>query len=477
MTVDLAEREQMRRAWTALAAVGFTNLQMAMTLSMAFVVFPDLERSFPGASSASLSWAVNIFTIVGASTLVLGAALARRWGDKEALLTGTGLFTLASVAAAVSPTLTLLIVCRVGQALGSSLIIPSGAAIVYREFPMAKRGLAVTTSAAIGAVGAAAGPSLGGLLIDIGSWRWAFWMNLPLGLVALVVVALLVAGTPTRSPVRMPDTASSVLLTAGIGAAVLALVQSPEWGWRDPRTLTSLVIGVVLLTVVVRRSLHHPRPLLELALFRDVGFGMGNVALSVFSVSFFGFLLTSVLFLTDVWDYSIRRAGLLTTPVFAATAIMSVVSGHLAARVGHRAVVTMGGVLWGAGTLWMAFGIGPSPSTGSWLGAICTLGLGSGLLWGSMLAVSLATLPSRSMAAATSLSQTLQNLGSTLGVAIAVTALGEITVGDMGAFPALWFASAATTLLAVAVCAGASSRAARDVADVADVAAAMSPIR
>ena len=135
----------------------------------------------------------------------------------------------------------------------------------------------------------------------------------------------------------MPDAASSVLLTVGIGAAVLALVQSPEWGWDDARTIASFVVGFALLTAVVRRSLHHPRPLLELALFRDMRFRIGNIALLVFSISFFGFLLTSVLFLTDVWDYSIRRAGLLTTPVFAGTALMSVVAGRVVRRIGRSA--------------------------------------------------------------------------------------------------------------------------------------------
>ena len=447
----------MRRAWTTLGAVGFTNLQMAMALSMVFVVFPDLEDSFPDSSSATLSWAVNIFTIVGAATLVIGASLARRWGARQALLAGTGLFTLASVAAAVSPNVELLVLCRVVQALGSSLIIPSGAAIVYREFPLHKRGIAVTSWAAIGAVGAAAGPSLGGLLIDVGSWRWAFWLNLPLGIVALAVVAVVIADTPADGSVRMPDAASSVLLTVGIGAAVLALVQTPDWGWSDARTIASLVVGLTLLAVVVQRSFHHPRPLLELSLFRDARFGVGNIALLVFSVSFFGFLLTSVLFLTDVWDYSIRRAGLLTTPVFAATAVMSVVSGRVAAHIGYRTVMAVGGVLWGAGTFWMALGMTESPSPGRWLGAISTLGLGSGVLWGSMLAVSLQTLPIESMAAGASLSQTLQNIGNTLGVAIMITALGEISVGDLGEFPGMWVASAITTMIAVAVCALVSS--------------------
>jgi len=452
MTAEQSEKAQMRRAWTILAAVGFTNLQMSMALSMVFVIFPDLERSFPESSSATLSWAVNIFTIVGAATLVIGAALVRRWGAKRALLAGSSLFTLASVGAAVSPNVASLISCRVVQALGSSLIIPCGAAIVFSEFPVRKRGLAVSSWAAVGAVGAAAGPSLGGLLIEVGSWRWAFWLNLPLGVAAFTAVALVVTDTPAQRSVRMPDAASAVLLTAGIGAAVFALVQTPEWGWGDTRTIASLVLAIALLAVVVRRSLHHPRPLLELGLIRDRRFGFGNVALLVYSISFFGFLLTSVLFLTDVWDYSIRRAGLLTTPVFVGVALMAVVAGRVAAHIGYRAVLTVGGVLWATGALWMAIGMTASPSMSRWLGAVCTIGLGSGLLWGSMLALSLSSLPSASMAAGASLSQTLQNIGNTLGIAIMVTALGEASVGDLGAFPGAWVACAIVTLVAVAVC-------------------------
>ena len=132
---------------------------------------------------------------------------------------------------------------------------------------------------------------------------------------------------------------------------------------------------------------------------------------------------------------------------------MAVVAGRVAAHIGYRSVLAAGGVLWATGALWMAIGMTASPSMGRWLGAICTIGLGSGLLWGSMLAVSLSTLPSPSMAAGASLSQTLQNIGNTLGIAIMVTALGEASVGDLGAFPGAWIACGITTVVAVAVCA------------------------
>jgi EmrB/QacA subfamily drug resistance transporter len=449
------ERAQLRRAWSILAATGVTNLQVAMALSMIFVIFPDLERSFPDASSATLSWAVNIFTIVGAATLVLGSALAYRYGPKQALLAGTALFTFGSIAAALAPNVGTLVACRVVQGLGTSLTIPAGAAIVFHEFPLARRGAAVATWSAVGAVGAALGPSLGGLLIDVGSWRWAFWLNLPVGTISLVAAALVIPATPPHPEVRMPDAVSSVVLFAALGALVLALVQTPAWGWDDARTIIALVAGASMLAMVIRRSTRHPRPLLQLDLFRYRFFGVGNLALTVFSVSFFGLLFTNVVFLTGVWDYSIRRAGILTTPIFVATAVMSVVAGRLGQRVGYRAVMIVGGGLWVVGTLWMALGMHAAPNPGAWLGAIVVVGLGSGLLWGAMMAIIISPLPLASMSAGTGLNQTLQNLGNTLGVAIAVTVLGEITVGDRAGFPALWVASAIVAVVAVAAAMGA----------------------
>jgi EmrB/QacA subfamily drug resistance transporter len=440
-----------RRAWAILAVVGTSNLQMSMALSMIFVVFPDLERSFPDSSSATLSWAVNIFTIVGASTLVLGSAIAVRYGPKRILLAGIALFTLSSIGAALAPAVGVLVAARVGQALGASLTMPSASGIVFGGFPPERRSVAVATWSAVGAIGAALGPSIGGVLIDLGSWRWAFWLNLPMGLVSFAIAALVLPATPSMSSLRLPDALSGALLFFGMATAVLGLVQSPEWGWADVRTIGAIVVGLALLAFVVRRSAHHPRPLLQLSLFRDRTFGFGNLGLFVLSVSFFGFLLTSVVFLTDVWDWSIRRAGLFTTPLFAATALTSLLAGRLGSRFGYGRVLALGGAIWAAGTVWMALAMPATPDSGLWFMAIVVAGLGSGLLWGGMFAVTLSRLPVAALPLGSGLNQTLQNLGNVLGVAVVVTVLGTTTLADRGAFPAVWFASAAATVVAAAV--------------------------
>ena len=175
----------MRRAWTTLAAVGFTNLQMSMALSMVFVVLPDLEVSFPESSSATLSWAVKSSPLSAPRTLVIGAALAALGREARVCSPEPSLFDLGvGRLRQCHPMSTAVVLCRVVQALGSSLIIPCGAASFHRV-PAGKRGLAVSSWAA-GRRGGAPRPvlALGGLLIDVGSWRWAFWLNLPLGMAA-----------------------------------------------------------------------------------------------------------------------------------------------------------------------------------------------------------------------------------------------------------------------------------------------------
>jgi EmrB/QacA subfamily drug resistance transporter len=424
---------------------------MSMALSMIFVVFPDLEHSFPHSSSATLSWAVNIYTIVGAATLVLGSAVALRYGPKPTLLTGIALFTSASIGAALAPSVGVLVGMRVIQALGGALTMPSAAGIAFSGFPPERRGVAVATWSALGAVGAALGPSIGGLLIDVGSWRWAFWLNLPMGLVAFTAAAVVLPPTPSRRTVRLPDAASSVLLFVGVAAAVLGLVQSPRWGWVDLRTAAAIAGGVSMLLVVVRRSARHPRPLVRLDLFRHREFSFGNLGISVLAVGFFGFLLTAVVFRTDVWDWSIRRAGLYTTPIFAATAVTSAVAGRLAARIGFPRVIALGGLVWAAGTVWMAATMTSTPDASRWLAAVVITGLGSGLLWGGLFAVSLLALPVADLPLGSGLNQTVQNIGNVLGVAVVVTVIGDATLGDRGRFPAIWIAAAVVALVAAAI--------------------------
>jgi EmrB/QacA subfamily drug resistance transporter len=428
----VGEPTDLRRAYLVLAVVGLTSFQTSMNLSIVFVVFPDLVKDFPNAGNAQLSWVLNIFSIVGAPTLVIAGALGERWGRKRTLLTGVVAFTVTSVFGALAPGPNALIVVRAVLALSASLILPMSATIVLREFPVSHRGIAAGTWSAIGGVAAAMGPSVGGFLVQQGGWRWAFWLNVPIGIVAFFACLLVLRESRDDNAPRVPDVIGTLALMAGIGATVFALVQSTTWGWDDKRTLFALGAGVVLLAYMLYRCTRHPAPAIELDLFRERTYGLGNIAMLTFSISFFASQFVSVLFLTQVWGYDVRDAGLLATPVFALTALMSPVAGRIGDRYGDEALVAPAALCWTAGIAVLAFGLDGDRNLPLWFVGITIAGIGSGLTWGGLFATVLRHVVPDRFAMAASISQTLQRIGNALGVALAVTVLGDRASGSLG---------------------------------------------
>ncbi|HEV8297528.1 MAG TPA: MFS transporter [Acidimicrobiales bacterium] len=441
----IGERPDLRRAYLVLCIIGLTSFQTSMNLSIVFVVFPDLVAEFPKASNAELSWVLSIFAIVGAPTLVFAGAFGERWGRKRTLLLGVALFTLTSVLAALAPSPGWIILARAALAIAASMILPMSATLVLREFPMSHRGVASGTWSAIGGVAAAMGPSVGGILVQLGSWRWAFWLNVPIGVVAFVACWIVVQESRDETATRLPDAIGAIGLMLGIGGAVLGLVQSPDWGWADARTVAAIGGGIVLIGAVLVRSIRHPVPILELNLFRARTYGWGNAGMLTFSVSFFATQFTSVVFLTQVWGYSVRDAGLLATPVFALTALMSPVAGRIADRFGEFILVPVSTAVWSVGVLWLALTLGGERDMTAWFVGISIAGVGSGLSWGGLFSMVLRRMPAERFAMAASISQTLQRIGNALGVAVAVTVLGSranASRGEPGPFPRV-FATAA----------------------------------
>jgi MFS family permease len=224
------------------------------------------------------------------------------------------------------------------------------------------------------------------------------------------------------------------MIAAGVGSVVLALVQSDDWGWGDTRTLVAMALGGILLAGVVVRSLHHPRPIIDLGLYRFGSFRTANVAITCFALSFFTMQFAAVQYLTEVWGYEIRDAGLLSAPVFFLTGITGPIAGRLADRHGPVRVVTSGTLAWAAivAVLWSVVGTEPAP--GTWLAFSVTGGIGAGLFWGAILTLTAQDLTTANFAQASGLNQTLQNLGNVFAIALTITLLGsEVLVDDFDA--------------------------------------------
>src|SRR5688572_30336704 len=256
------------RATPTLLVAGLGIFMVFLDTQILFVAFGDIERSFPDVSTNTMSWVLSGYTLAFAALLVPAGRLADRWGRKRVFMGGLALFTVASAACGLAPTAGLLIAARVLQAVGAAAITPTSLALVLRATPKERVPIAVAIWGSMGAVAAAFGPTLGGLLVDAAGWRWVFFLNVPVCVVALVLGRRILVESREAEPGPFPDLVGAVVLALGIGAVSLALVQSEDWGWVDGRTIGSVAIGVVLVALFVVRSRTQSAPALDLSLFR-----------------------------------------------------------------------------------------------------------------------------------------------------------------------------------------------------------------
>jgi EmrB/QacA subfamily drug resistance transporter len=419
----------MQRRWKVLTLVSIGVFMVSLDLFIVNVAFPKIQSDFHGSSFASVSWVLNAYAIVLAALMVSAGRLADRHGRRRLFLAGLLIFVVGSALCGAAPSLATLVAARVAQALGAALLLPTSLALVLGEFEPAERPAAIGIWAAIGGIAAAAGPPIGGLLVQA-SWRLVFIVNLPVGLAALLYGARLLRESRDESQER-PDLIGSALIAIAVAVLALGLVKAPEWGWGNVRTLTALTAALAGLAAFWRRCLTHPSPVIDPDVLRVRSFALANVASILFSAAFSAFLLGNVLFLTSVWHDSVLTAGLSIAPGPAVAAVFAATSARHINRFGQRSLATIGIALFGLGNLWWRLRIGAAPAYASeLLPGLMMTGVGVGL-----------TLPSLASAAASSLAPTrfatgsavftmTRQVGFVLGVSILIAVLGDPRPAD-----------------------------------------------
>jgi EmrB/QacA subfamily drug resistance transporter len=438
----------MAHRWRVLLVTSTAVFMSFLDVSIVNIAFPDMRASFAGASLARLSWVINAYSVVLAAALIPAGRLADRVGRRRLFLAGTLLFLTASVACGLAPWVEALIAARVVQALGAAIIVPTSLALILPEFPLHQRATATALWGATGAVAAATGPSLGGLLVDWQGWRWVFFVNLLIGIPALLPARRLLREYRDRRP-GYPDGLGALLLTAAVAALALAIVQGPEWGWGSSGVLAALAVVALLLPLFVLRSARHPRPVIELPLFRVRSFSVANAGAFSFSIGFFALLLCNVLFLTGVWGYSILGAGIALTPGPLMAALTAPVGGRLADRFGQRVVAVPGALLFTAGALLFALGVEAAPDyAGQFLPATLLTGAGVGLTLPGFGSAAVAELPAARFATGSAVTACLRQIGAVLGISGLVAVLATPAPGgEAGAFGRVWSLIAGTGAL------------------------------
>lgn len=441
-----------RRAWRVLFIGSMCSFQTALNVSIMNVAFPSLRADFPRVSPADMSWVLSVYTIVSAAVFVPAGVMARRSGHKKVTLIGLALFTCGSLIGGLAPTVPILIVGRVFQAVGGSSIGPATVAMILDEFPASRRTLAISAWSGLATIASAVGPSLGALLIGAGGWRWAFWISVPIGVIAFTGGALIFREWSDPDAPAFPDRPSVAMLIVGVSLVTLGVVKAPAWGIGSAGTIGVVMVGLVLLVALVQRSQRVPRPLLQLHLFRYPTFRMAAVGAFAFGVGFFAIFFGGFQFLTFVWGFATLKAGLwfLILPVM--IAVVSPVAGRMAERVGEGAVLVVSGVLGAAGGAVLLIAAGRSPSFTAWAIAAVLLGLGGGLAFPAIYSLVVAGLPPTMYAVAMSVQQTFQRLASVFGVALTIGLTANWMPGDgVGAYRSVWWVvlvcGAATALL------------------------------
>jgi EmrB/QacA subfamily drug resistance transporter len=429
----------MQRKWRVSLIVCVGVFMSSLDLFIVNIAFPAISKHFGGASLGSLSWILSGYAIVFAALLVPAGRWADAFGRKRAFLLGLGVFVAASTACALAPSVGFLIVARVVQAAGGALMLPTSLGLMLPEFGPHERHVAIGVWAATGGIAAAAGPPLGGLLVQA-DWRWVFLVNVPVGLLGLGFGLRTLAERRELGSGR-PDIVGALALIVAIGSLVVAIVKGQEWGWASPEILALLVVTVVGLPAIWWRSARHPSPIVEPSMLRVRSFGLAVGASVLFFAGFGAMLLAGVLFLTGVWHESVLTAGLMLFPGPAMATAFSIPSARLGARVGYRIPGMLGALLFVGGQLFYITQTGDTPAyVSEYLPGIAISGAGVGLMIPTLTGAGASSLAPERFATGAAVLTMGRQIGAALGVALLVAVLGT-SAGSASDFHSAWLIS------------------------------------
>ena len=437
----------MQRRWQVLTVVSVAVFMVSLDLFIVNIAFPHIAGDFDGAGPAAMSWVLNAYAIVIAALMIPAGRMADRAGRKRTFLAGMLLFAAGSALCGAAPSLAVLVAARVIQAAGAALLVPTSLALLLPEFEPAERPAAIGIWAAVGGIAAAAGPPLGGLLVEA-SWRLVFLVNVPVALAAVYYGRRLLRESRDETQVR-PDLLGAALLAAAVGVLALALVKAPQWGWGDERTVGGLALAVAGLGWFGRRCATHPSPVIEPSMLRVRSYALASTASLLFSAAFAAMLLGCVLYMTGVWGDSALRAGLALSPGPLMAATFAATSGRFANRLGQRALATTGLALFALACVWWRLRLGTEPDyAGEMLPGLLLTGIGVGLTLPALASAASASMPPARFATGSAVFTMSRQLGYVLGVSILVALLGSVAAGDpVAAFRDAWVFMAITAAL------------------------------
>jgi EmrB/QacA subfamily drug resistance transporter len=419
------DTKSQRRASVVTAILVGSAFLTGVDLFIVNVAFDDIGRDFAtrgdAPSLSQLSWVLNAYAVLFAALLVPMGRLTDRYGRKNGFVAGMALFTVASAACALSTGVWELVAFRGLQAVGAAAMTPASLGLLLAALPPERKAPAARLWATTGALAAAFGPAVGGGLVQL-SWHWAFWINVPIGVLLVVTALRFVPDVRHNVGAPRPDLTGALVLAAAVGALVLGLVEGPDWGWASTAVLASFAVAVVGLGVFARQTTHHASPVIDPALLRVRAFSWANVATLVFNTGFGVSLLGGILWMQQVWDYSALRTGFAIALGPLLVPITSIVSQRLFSRSSASRLVTAGSLVSALGAGVMAVSVSTSPSYWTtFLPGWALMGVAVGLVMPNLIAAATSTLPPEQASTGGGVISMSRQLGLVLGVSVLVS--------------------------------------------------------
>ncbi|MEV6597749.1 MFS transporter [Actinoplanes sp. NPDC051346] len=405
-----------------LAAVGIPIFMVTLDNLVVTTALPVIRTELD-ASLADLQWFVNAYTLPFAAFLLTAAALGDRLGRRRMFIAGIVVFTLASAAAALASEPWMLTAARAVQGLAGAAVAPLSLTLLAQAVPEKMRNAAVGIWGGISGLGVAVGPVVGGAVVEGLHWSWIFWLNVPVGVLAVVLAATVLresrGGAPKLDPLGLLLSASGMLLL------VWGVVDGPDRGWSSGRVLGMLLGGGALIALFIAWQRRNPTPMLPLRLFRLRGFGLVTAVTLTFSAGAFGSVFLLSQFFQVVQGLSPLASGVRTLPWTMAPMVVAPLAGIFADRLGLRNLIVAGQTLLAAGILWIALASTATVSYSDLVIAFALAGVGMGLTFAPISTMALSSVPEQDRGVASGANNTIRELGVAVGVAVLASVFSE----------------------------------------------------